>query len=58
MRWYMGRPAPGTCDCTWQVMNNFALLDIELEREFRLFLNLWLLVGDKVWNMDQGTGMR
>ena len=39
-------------------MNNFALLDIELEREFSLFLNLWLLVGDKVWNMDQGTGMR
>ena len=33
MRWYTGRPAPGTYDCTWQVMNNFALLDIELERE-------------------------
>ena len=33
MRWYMGRPVPGTYDCTWQVMNNFALLDIELERE-------------------------
>ena len=32
MRWYTGRPAPGTYDCTWQVMNNFALLDIELER--------------------------
>ena len=33
MRWYTGRPAPGTYDCLWQVMNNFALLDIELERE-------------------------
>ena len=35
MRWYMytGRPAPGTYDCMWQVMNNFALLDNELERE-------------------------
>ena len=36
MRWYTGRPVPGTYDCTWQVMNNFALLDIELEREREL----------------------
>ena len=50
---------PGTYDCTWQVMNNFVLLDIELKKEsFVLFCNLWLLVGDKVWNMDRGTGMR
>ena len=33
MQWYTGRLAPGTYDCTWQVMNNLALLDIELERE-------------------------
>ena len=33
MRWYTGKPAPGTYDCTWQVTNNFALLDNELERE-------------------------
>ena len=33
MRWYTGKPAPGTYDCTWQVMNSFALLDIELEGE-------------------------
>ena len=33
MRWYMGRPVLGTYECTWQVMNNFALLDVELERE-------------------------
>ena len=38
MRWYTGRPAPGTYVCTWQVINNFALLDIELEREFRFIL--------------------
>ena len=51
----MGRPAPGTYDCTWQVLNNFALLDIELEGEresFVLFRNLLLLVGDKVWNIN------
>ena len=24
---------PDTYDCTWQVITNFALLDIELERE-------------------------
>ena len=34
MRWYTGRPAPGTYDCTRQVMKNSALLDIELERGF------------------------
>ena len=33
MRWYTERPAPGTYDCTWQVMHNFALLDIKLEIE-------------------------
>ena len=40
LRWYMGRLAPGTYDGTCQVMNNFALLDIELERErdFRFIL--------------------
>ena len=38
MRWYTGKPAPGMYDCTWQVMNNFALLDIGLEREFRFIL--------------------
>ena len=36
MQWYTGKLAPGTYDCTWQVMNNLTLLDIELEikREF------------------------
>ena len=49
---------PGKYDCTWRVTNNIALLDIEREREsFFLFWNLWLLVGDKVWNMDRGTDM-
>ena len=33
MRWYTGWPAPGMYDCTWQIMKNFALLDIKLERE-------------------------
>ena len=33
MRWYTDRPALGMYDCTWQVLNNFALLDIEVERE-------------------------
>ena len=42
MRWYVyGQAcalAPYMYDCMWQVMNNFALLDIELEREsFILF---------------------
>ena len=27
----------GTYDCTWQVMNNFALLDIKLERVLLYF---------------------
>ena len=42
-------------------MNNFALLDIELpgnSESFVIFSDLWLLVGDKVWNMDRGTGIR
>ena len=40
MRWYMGKLAPGTYDCTWQVMNNFALINnkLEREREFRFIL--------------------
>ena len=33
MRWYTGRPVPGTYDYTCPVLNNFALLDIELEGE-------------------------
>ena len=53
MRWYTGKPAPGTYDCTWQVMNNFALLDIELERVSIYFETFdYILAGDKVWNMD------
>ena len=32
MRWYTGKPAPGMYDFMWQVMNNYALLDIERER--------------------------
>ena len=32
MRWYTGRSAPDTYDCTWQVINNFALLDIRARK--------------------------
>ena len=37
MRWYTDKPALGTYDCMWQVMNNFAFLDIKLERERKSF---------------------
>ena len=52
----MGRPAPSTYDCTWQVINNFALLDIELERVSFYFDTFGYLL-EIVWNMDRGTGM-
>ena len=38
--------------CTWQVMNSFALLDIELKGERVSFYFETFGVGDKVWNMD------
>ena len=51
--------APGTYNCTWQVMN-IASPDRGLEREgeFRSILLLVYIVGGKVWNMDRDTGMR
>ena len=44
--------APGTYNCTWQVMN-IASLDSGLEREGE-FCSIYLIVGGKVWNMDRG----
>ena len=39
----------GTYNCTWQVSG------LERGGEFR---SIYFIVGDKVWNMDRGTGMR
>ena len=36
MRWYTDRPASGMYDCTWQVLNNFALLDISSKERERV----------------------
>ena len=45
-------------DCTWQVMNNFALLDIELVREcVSFYFETFGYLLEIVWNMDRGTGM-
>ena len=49
--------APGTYNCTWQVMN-IASLDSGLEGERESFVLFTSIVGGKVWNMDRGTGMR
>ena len=48
--------APGTYNCTWQVMN-IASLQRTRKREGE-FRSIYFIVGGKVWNMDRGTGMR
>ena len=35
MQWYTGRLAPGTYDCTWQVMNNFWIVRYRAQKRER-----------------------